>query len=274
MQDPDAEDVAKAGRGDRDAAARLIGRHAPKLLTVARRMLASQAEAEDVLQDVFLRLWTHAARWQPGRAKFETWLYRVMLNQCYDRLRRRPTRPLEEAAEVADAAATPDARLGEGQVNREIARALETLPERQKAAILLCHFKECGNIEAAEIMGLDPNALQMLVTFYDMLYDHPVGEHILMPCKNIACFLRGSDQIIEYLSKKLGIKPGETTPDGTFTLQPMECLAACDLAPMMIADGSYYGNLTEERIDEILARLASSTPYRGEPAPEGGATRV
>ena len=90
MHDPDAEDVAKAGRGDRDAAARLIGRHAPKLLTVARRMLANQAEAEDVLQDVFLKLWTHAARWQPGKAKFETWLYRVMLNQCYDRLRRRP----------------------------------------------------------------------------------------------------------------------------------------------------------------------------------------
>lgn len=163
MLDPDAEDVAKAGRGDRDAAARLIARHSAKLLTVASRMLANRAEAEDAVQDVFLRLWTHAARWRPGKAKFETWLYRVVLNQCYDRLRRRPTRPLEEAAEVADAAATPDARLGEGQVNREIARALETLPERQKAAILLCHFKECGNIEAAEIMGLSVEALESLL---------------------------------------------------------------------------------------------------------------
>ena len=124
--------------------------------------------------------------------------------------------------------------------------------------------------EAAEIMGIDANALQMLVTFYDMLYDHPVGEHILMPCKNIACYLRGSDHIIEHISRRLGIKPGETTPDGKFTLQPMECLAACDLAPMMIADENYFGNLTEERIDEILAALAASTDRRSEPN-DGGA---
>jgi RNA polymerase sigma-70 factor (ECF subfamily) len=163
MHDPDAEDVAKAGRGDRDAAARLIARHTPRLLTVARRMLGSQAEAEDVVQEVFLKLWTHAARWQPGKAKFETWLYRVMLNQCYDRLRRRPTAPLEAAEEIADDAALPDARLDEGVLGREIGRVLETLPERQKAAILLCHFRGCGNIEAAEIMGLSVEALESLL---------------------------------------------------------------------------------------------------------------
>lgn len=163
MHDPDAEDVAKAGRGDREAAARLIGRHAPKLLTVARRMLSSHAEAEDAVQEVFLRLWTHAARWQSGQAKFETWLYRVMLNQCYDRLRRRPTQPLEAAAEVADDATPPDARLDDGIIGREIARALDALPERQKAAILLCHFQDCGNIEAAEIMGLSVEALESLL---------------------------------------------------------------------------------------------------------------
>ena len=163
MHDPDAEDVAKAGRGDRNAAARLIGRHTPKLLTVARRMLASQAEAEDAVQEVFLRLWTHAARWQPGRAKFETWLYRVMLNQCYDRLRRRPTAPLEAAAEVADETPPPGTGLDEGVLGQDIARALDTLPERQKAAILLCHFQDCGNIEAAEIMGLSVEALESLL---------------------------------------------------------------------------------------------------------------
>jgi RNA polymerase sigma factor (sigma-70 family) len=163
MHDPDAEDVAKAGRGDREAAARLIGRHAPKLLTVARRMLSNPAEAEDAVQEVFLRLWTHAARWKPGKARFETWLYRVMLNQCYDRLRRRPTQPLEAAAEVADEAAPPDAGLDEGLLEREIARALDALPERQKAAILLCHFRDCGNIEAAEIMGLSVEALESLL---------------------------------------------------------------------------------------------------------------
>lgn len=109
--------------------------------------------------------------------------------------------------------------------------------------------------EAGEILGIDANALQMLVTFYDLFYDQPVGEHILMPCKNIACYLRGSDDLIAYMSKKLGIKPGETSADGKFTLQPMECLAACDLAPMMIADETYHGNLTEERIDQLIDTL-------------------
>ena len=163
MNDPDAEDVAKAGRGDRDAAARLIARHAPRLSTVARRMLGSQAETEDVLQEVFLRLWTHASRWQPGRAKFETWLYRVMLNQCYDRLRRRPTQPLEDAAQMPDESISPDAGLDQAALGREVARALELLPERQRAAILLCHFQGAGNIEAAEIMGLSVEALESLL---------------------------------------------------------------------------------------------------------------
>jgi RNA polymerase sigma factor (sigma-70 family) len=163
MIDPDAEDVTKAGLGDRDAAARLIGRHAPRLLTVARRMLASQAEAEDVLQEVFLRLWTHAARWQPGRAKFETWLYRVTLNQCYDRLRRRPTQPLEAAAEIVDETVSPDAGLEQAALSREVARGLQELPERQRAAILLCHFQGASNIEAAEIMDLSVEALESLL---------------------------------------------------------------------------------------------------------------
>lgn len=109
--------------------------------------------------------------------------------------------------------------------------------------------------EAAAIMDMDPNVLQMLVTFYDLFYEEPVGEHILMPCKNIACFLRGSDDLIQYMADKLGIKPGQTSPDGKFTLQPMECLAACDLAPMMIADEEYYGPLTKEKIDEIIETL-------------------
>src|SRR6201996_8155828 len=114
MHDLDAQDVAEAGGGDRAAAARLIARHSARLLTVARRMLRGQAEAEDVVQDVFLKLWTHAARWRPGAAKFETWLYRVTLNACYDRLRRRGGEPLEAAMAVPDNAPPPDAGLDGG----------------------------------------------------------------------------------------------------------------------------------------------------------------
>jgi RNA polymerase sigma-70 factor (ECF subfamily) len=163
MHDPDAEDVAQAGRGDRAAAARLVARHSPKLFTLARRMLGAPGEAEDAVQDVFLKLWTHASRWQPGSAKFETWLYRVALNACYDRLRRRRPEPLEAAAEVADGAPAPDAGLDQDRIAAAVQAALAGLPERQRAAILLCHFKACGNIEAAEIMGLSVEALESLL---------------------------------------------------------------------------------------------------------------
>jgi len=164
MIDPDTDLVARAGRGDRAAAQALMARHLPKMLTVARRMLGNQAEAEDAVQDAFLKLWTHAARWEPGRALFETWLYRVVLNKCYDRLRRKPTAKLDEAAEIADPAPQADQLLQGSAVAQEIEAALAELPERQRAAIVLCHYQDCGNIEAAEILGISVEALESLLS--------------------------------------------------------------------------------------------------------------
>jgi RNA polymerase sigma-70 factor (ECF subfamily) len=161
--DPDAELVARVGRGDRAAAQALMSLHLPKMLSLARRMLSDPVEAEDAVQDAFMRLWTHAERWQPGRAKFETWLYRVTLNKCYDRLRRRPGARLEEAAEVADPAPGPEASLHNAALAQQIEAALAALPERQRAAIQLCHYQECGNIEAAEILGISVEALESLL---------------------------------------------------------------------------------------------------------------
>ena len=89
VEDPDGDLVARIADGDHAAARALMARHLPRVLNLSRRMLGSRAEAEDVAQDVFLRVWTHAARWQPGAAKFETWLHRVAMNLCYDRLRRK-----------------------------------------------------------------------------------------------------------------------------------------------------------------------------------------
>jgi RNA polymerase sigma-70 factor (ECF subfamily) len=163
MIDPDADLVARVGRGDRAAAQVLMARHLPRMLALARRMLSDSAEADDAVQDAFMQLWTHAARWEPGRAKFGTWLYRVTLNKCYDRLRRRPTAPLEAAAGVADSAPGPDASLQNTALSVQIEAALAALPERQRAAIQLCHYQECGNIEAAEILGISVEALESLL---------------------------------------------------------------------------------------------------------------
>lgn len=163
MIDPDAELVARVGRGDRAAAERLMLRHLPKMLALAKRMLSDSAEAEDAVQDAFMRLWTHAGRWQPGQAKFETWLYRVTLNKCFDRLRRRPTVALEAAIAVPDPSPGPASNLERVALSGQIAAAMAALPERQRAAIELCHYQECGNIEAAEILGISVEALESLL---------------------------------------------------------------------------------------------------------------
>jgi RNA polymerase sigma-70 factor (ECF subfamily) len=162
--DPDAELVARVARGDRDAAQSLMRRHLPKMLGLARRMLGDPTEAEDAVQEAFMRLWTHADRWQPGQAKFETWLYRVTLNKCFDRLRRRPVAPLDAALEVPDPAPGPQSALESAALSRQIEDALRALPERQRAAIQLCHYQECGNIEAAEILDSSVEALESLLS--------------------------------------------------------------------------------------------------------------
>jgi len=162
--DPDAELVARVAKGDRAAAQALMARHLPKMLSLARRMMAGRAEAEDCVQEAFLRVWTHAARWKPGKAKFETWLYRVTLNQCYDRLRKKPAVGLDAAAQVVDPAPGPDTNLANAALALEVEAALKELPERQRAAVLLSHYEGRGNIEAAEILGVSVEALESLLS--------------------------------------------------------------------------------------------------------------
>ncbi|MDR3526244.1 MAG: RNA polymerase sigma factor [Rhizomicrobium sp.] len=163
VSDPDTDLVVRVGKGDRAAAQALMARHLPAMLAVARRMLSGQAEAEDCVQEAFLKVWTHAARWQPGKAKFETWLYRVVLNQCYDRLRKKVPEPLEAAADVPDGSEAADHGLEVADLVHEVDAALKTLPERQRAAVLLCHFQEHGNNEAAEMLGISVEALESLL---------------------------------------------------------------------------------------------------------------
>lgn len=161
----DDELMLRAAGGERSAAACLMSRHLPKMLSLARRMLATrgEAEAEDAVQDAFIKLWQFAGRWQPGRAKLETWLYRVVLNQCYDRLRRRVTAPLEDAVSAPDPGPDPGAALLASEQATAVRKALDALPERQKTALLLCHWQEMSNIAAAEVMGISVEAIESLL---------------------------------------------------------------------------------------------------------------
>jgi RNA polymerase sigma-70 factor (ECF subfamily) len=165
MIDPDAEFVRKAGAGDARAAEALVRRHLPKMVALARRMLNDSSEAEDVAQDVFLRVWREAPNWRPGQAKFETWMHRVALNLCYDRLRRRREKPDAEAGMyVADSAPLASEAWLARQRAAKVHAALALLPERQRAAIALVHFEEMSNIAAAEILEVSVEALESLLS--------------------------------------------------------------------------------------------------------------
>ena len=111
-------------------------------------------------------------------------------------------------------------------------------------------------IEAvAEYLEMPPVEVHEVATFYTMYDLKPVGRHKVCVCTNISCQLRGSDKIMEHLQKKLGVKVGETTPGGKFTLKEVECLGACVGAPMMMVGRTYYEDLTPEKVDEILKDL-------------------
>jgi RNA polymerase sigma-70 factor (ECF subfamily) len=164
MLDPDAELVRSAGAGDARAAEALVRRHLPRMVGLARRMLNDGAEAEDVAQEVFLRVWREAPRWKPGAAKFETWMHRVALNLCYDRMRRRREKPDPDAGvEVADGAPLASDLWLAQQRSAKVHAALAMLPERQRAAIALVHFQELSNIAAAEALDVSVEALESLL---------------------------------------------------------------------------------------------------------------
>lgn len=109
--------------------------------------------------------------------------------------------------------------------------------------------------EIASVMGLAPSFVAATASFYTMLNRKPVGRHLVQVCTNIACSLSGSGHLVEHVSHKLGIEPGETSADGKFTLLAVECLGSCGTAPMMQVDDKYYENLTPDRVDEILDSL-------------------
>lgn len=107
----------------------------------------------------------------------------------------------------------------------------------------------------ASILNLKPIEVYEVASFYSMYNLRPVGKCLLEVCRTGPCGLRGADDIVEYLENKLGIKDGETTPDGMFTLKTVECLASCDTAPMMQVDNNYIEDLTCEKLDGILETL-------------------
>ncbi len=114
--------------------------------------------------------------------------------------------------------------------------------------------------EAGKLLHMTPLELEELATFYDFIYREPVGRYVLHVCDGVVCWMNGYGSVLDYLLKKLNIRPGETTKDGLFTLLPTACIGYCDLSPAMLVNGRPYGPLTPEKIDEVLQRLREAPP--------------
>ncbi len=145
---------------------------------------------------------------------------------------------------------------------REFSEMVKRFPEKKAAILPALHIaqREFGYISpdvikyVAGLLGLSPARVHGVVTFYTMFNQKPVGKYHLQVCRNVSCSLLGAFHLIEYISGKLDIEPGETTPDGNFTLSLVECLGSCGTAPVMQVNDDYVENLTEEKIDAILNR--------------------
>ena len=147
-----------------------------------------------------------------------------------------------------------------------VQRIIKRYPEgKQKSAILpVLHIAQAefdGWLSApvmdyvASILNIQPIEVYEVASFYSMFNLKPVGKCLIEVCRTGPCMLRGAEDLVEHLEKRLGIKEGETTSDGQFTLKTTECLGSCGTAPMLQCGADYYENLTNEKVDTLLEKL-------------------
>ncbi|UCF91346.1 MAG: NADH-quinone oxidoreductase subunit NuoE [Desulfobacterales bacterium] len=118
--------------------------------------------------------------------------------------------------------------------------------------------------EAAELLDMSPLEVDEIATFYTFVYREPVGKYVIHVCDSVICWMGGYESLRDHLCRKLGIRLGETTADGLFTLLPVCCIGYCDRAPAMLVNRQVYGCLTPAKIDEIVAKLKDSAHMSGE----------
>lgn len=143
--------------------------------------------------------------------------------------------------------------------------ALGRYPDRRSAVLPVLELaqRERGWLsaeslrEAAEVLDLPVTDVASVASFYTMLFTCAVGKHVIQVCHTLSCELRGSEEVIAHLKRRLCIQAGETTADGQFTLVEVECLGMCGDAPVMRVDDEPYAGLTPERVDQILAEYSN-----------------
>ena len=146
---------------------------------------------------------------------------------------------------------------------KRVAATVRLYPDKQAALLPLLHIaqKEFGELTTevqdlvAATLELPPSHVYGVVTFYTMFHQHKTGRYELMVCTNVSCMLKGGYDILAHLERRLGIRVGQTTADGLFTLVEEECLAACCDAPMMVCGDDYHMRLDAQKVDQILDQL-------------------
>ena len=163
VEDSDDELLLRIGNNDQAAFATLVHRHIDRAYALALRILDNAADAEDVVQDVLLKVWTHRGRWEGGRAKFSTWLYRVITNRCIDQRRRPRADDLDSAPEIADDRPDAETQLHRTDVLKLLETAMGRLPDQQRVALILSYHENLGNVEIAEVMQTTVAAVESLL---------------------------------------------------------------------------------------------------------------
>jgi RNA polymerase sigma-70 factor (ECF subfamily) len=161
--DEDKDLLDRLADDDESAFRSLVERHIDRAYAIALRIAGNAADAEDVVQDTMLKVWTHRGRWQHGRAKFSTWLYRVVSNRCID-LRRKPRNENVDAVpEVADDRPDASSVIERNEVNDLLGAAMQRLPEQQRVAVILSYHEDMSNGEIAEVMDTTVAAVESLL---------------------------------------------------------------------------------------------------------------
>lgn len=170
-----------------------------------------------------------------------------------------PSNPLPQEAVVP-----PEVATFSPEIEAEMERHIAKFPVRRSAILELMFIvqRERGYLDPpgvaflADKLGVRVTDIWEVATFYSMINTEPVGKYHIQICRTLSCKILGADKITGHCSKRLGIKPGETTPDGRFSISEVECLGSCGTAPMFQIGFDYYENLTIEKVDEILASLS------------------
>ncbi|WP_417692997.1 RNA polymerase sigma factor [Roseibium sp.] len=162
---------------DETAFRELVERHVDRGYAVAYRILHNATDAEDVVQDAFLQLWTKREKWETGRAKFSTWLYRVVTNRCIDQLRRPRVEVMDDLPELEDDSCDQMDILERQEASDLLAKAIQELPEQQRVALVLSYTEGLSNSEVADIMETSVSAVEALLKRARQKLRHLLRNH-------------------------------------------------------------------------------------------------